>query len=584
MKTLPRKHPLPIRNSVPFVLLWIVAWAVMFDRLEAAYSYPIGIPAAWADPEMVRPPRPDPWGSEIPGYYYVNNTTGSDTGRKYGTPSAPRKTIPRPLGPGSYCEVNGAYVTSSSGWTYLQGAGTAGPWVANTAGPAWIVGADAKSRASFSAKVLFLGKYLCVEHIDNLAGLKNWQFSTVNATLGYEASYMLVRNCEVVGEAALQVSAVAISSNTAIPTNNIVFYHNKVHGFGPDIPTSTDIDANGVMATGGCKYIWILDNEIYDMSGAGVAVSAVTYGPSTTSRIFVGRNHVYDTWAAGIAAKTSDHVVFSENLIHDIDWTSWSDAKCIGAQYSLESIWILYNHCYNGDLGIKIGSSSGPNPTNVYIIGNVVHDIYDKPEDPSVPTAESGYIGAITAWGGDHRIIVGNTVYNCLVGVSCPAAQPVPLSFVVENNILANCKYRSINVGNGVANTTIHNNLLYQNVGAASIMMSSTAFTTATANALPNVDGLIEADPLFTETGTSPANRVLSIKAMSPAKDAGLADTKLALDVYAAYLADFGVPINVDITRGLRPEGAGWDIGAYEVNAVHDRRVPTPSGLKVIPE
>jgi hypothetical protein len=548
-------------------------------KLEAAYKYPIGIPAAWIEPDVERPARPAPWTVEVPGYYYVNNTTGTDSGRPYGTPAAPRKTIPNPLGPGTYCEVSGIYTTNAGGWTILKGAGTAGAWVANTSGPAWIVGASATDRASFAAKGMILGSYLCMEYCDNLAGHQKFQISSTNATMGYEANHMLIRHCEIDGGGGAPNTAFSACANANGPAVHLVIYANRIHGFGPDTPESTDIDAVGFMVGGGVKHIWVLENEVFDMSGSGIVVTAMTTGPSTTSYVFVGKNHVYATWAAGIAAKTCDHVVFSENEVHDIKWTSWSAAKCIGAQYSFESLWILHNHCFNGDLGIKVGSSSGPNPTNVYAIGNVIHDIYDKPENPS-PPGETGYSGAITIWGGTNRFIVGNTIFNCHNGIGLPSVSTTnPHSAVIENNIIANCLFNQIDIDLAAQYSVIRNNLLYQEGGSARLGLGNSHYTTSAANALAYVTGLIEADPQFAD----PARKDFSILAGSLAKDAALAPEALTFDVYGAYMRDFGIPINVDKTGTTRPQGNKWDIGAFEFPTSASNKVPKPSGVKIDP-
>ena len=102
--------------------LWasLIVWSALPGSSEAAYSYPIGIPKAWIDPEVERPPRPTPWSSEVAGYYCVDNINGTDTGRPYGSPGAPRKTIPSSLGPGTYCEVSGVYNTYAGGWSILK--------------------------------------------------------------------------------------------------------------------------------------------------------------------------------------------------------------------------------------------------------------------------------------------------------------------------------------------------------------------------------------------------------------------------------------------------------------------------------
>ena len=512
-----------------------------------------------------RPARPDPWTSEVPGYYYVSDTTGTDAGRTNGTPSAPRKTIPNPLGPGTYCEVNGVYNTNSAGFSKINGVGTAGEWVANTGGPAWVVGADAENRASFSNSIICYGSYLCIEYFDTLQGHGKIQVSSSTANMGYSADHLLIRHCEVSVTAASSLIAFSVNHNSTGDTSHVVVYANKVHGPGGEEPGDVDVDRGGVVCGDFVTNLWILENEIYDLRGTGVTIAGATTGPSGTSYIYVGRNHVYRTWAAGIATKTSDHCVFSENLVHDIKWTSWSDAKCIGAQYSTESLWILYNHCYNGNLGIKSGTTYGPNPTNIYVIGNVVHDILAIPEDPAPPLEGTGSSGAITLWNGPSKLIIGNTIYNCHNGIAIPTVQStVQFPAIIENNIICNCLYNQIYLDAGPQYSVIRNNLLYQEGGAAKLRFGHSYYTTSGANALNFVSGLIEANPQFTNA----ANNNFSILTGSRAKDAGLAAANLTFDVYAAYMADFGVPINVDKNGLVRPQGTKWDIGAYEFSTL----------------
>jgi hypothetical protein len=120
------------------------------------------------------------------------------------------------------------------------------------------------------------------------------------------------------------------------------------------------------------------------------------------------------------------------------------------------------------------------------------------------------------------------------------------------------------------------NNLLFQKDGNVKIKFGN-LISVEQANALAYVSGLIEADPLFKDA----PNKDFSIASESRAKDAALPDTGLTFDVYAAYLADFGVPINIDIAGRARPASAGWDIGAYEGSS-SKFKISAPSGEKYL--
>ena len=556
------------------LLAWLLVWSGVPTRLEAAYRYPIGIPAAWIDPEVAQPARPADWSAEVPGYYCVDIVNGTNSGRTWGTPSAPRQTIPPTLGPGTRCEVVGTYSPGGT-WLEVKGEGTAGAWVANTSGPAWLVGADAEHRASLGGQLYLYGRYLCVEYLDNLAGKKKWQLSTPNIIYGNEAKYMLIRNCEIAGVSdggEVRLYIMSGQGDPALKATNIVIYKNHIHDAGPVTPADQDIDADAIMVSDYCNTIHILDNELHDIAGSGVGCSAAPNGPSDTHHIYIGRNHIYNTWGVGIGIKTSDHVVISQNTVHDIKWTSWTEAKCIGFQYAIESIWVIFNHCYNGNQGIKGGSVSGPNPCTINVIGNVVHDIN--------PVSGGIIYPGITVWQGANRNIIGNTVYNCAVGLGQPQADT---NVVIENNIISGCSASHIYFETGSSLVKVRNNILYQGGGAAVLDMNGRRYTVASANALANMDGLIEADPLFVNLGTSPTTRNLATQSASIARDAGLSAAHLSVDVYAMFLADFGRSISVDYVAGVRPSGGSWDIGAYNVSSLQTGDVSKPTGLRVKP-
>jgi len=181
----------------------------------------------------------------------------------------------------------------------------------------------------------------------------------------------------------------------------------------------------------------------------------------------------------------------------------------------------------------------------------------------------SGYHAAITLWAGTRRVVVGNTLYNCLNGIGFPeGVADRPYTAVVENNIIANIDSRHIEIDSLPDLSVIRNNLLYQDGGSASLLLGATAYTVTTANALSYVDGLIEGDPVFVDEGTDELTRNLAIQTTSPAKNAGLAAASLTLDVYAEFLADNSMSIAVDYNGGERPADTDWDIGAYEFGAV----------------
>src|SRR5688572_7437537 len=104
----------------------------------AAGTMGIGIPEPPWDWRRATPARPSPWTEEVPGYYYINDITGSDSGRTYGHPGAPRSTIPSILPPGSYVEVAQTYANTKGGTCFIKGIGTTNKWAANSDGPVFV--------------------------------------------------------------------------------------------------------------------------------------------------------------------------------------------------------------------------------------------------------------------------------------------------------------------------------------------------------------------------------------------------------------------------------------------------------------
>src|SRR5262249_23403144 len=99
-------------------LMFLIAIAFVGATAHSAWQPPIVIPAPTFGINEVAPPTPNPWTTPTPGFYYVNNQTGSDTNNPYGTPAAPRKTIPylgAVLPAGAVVEVHGVYAQRHSG-------------------------------------------------------------------------------------------------------------------------------------------------------------------------------------------------------------------------------------------------------------------------------------------------------------------------------------------------------------------------------------------------------------------------------------------------------------------------------------
>jgi hypothetical protein len=561
-----------------------------------AYTMPKGVPNAWVDPAVAAPPRPAAWTIEQVGYYYVDWNKGTDSGRTYGTPTAPRKTIPNPARVGSRIELApGIYGggTLSSGLytgapeTDLSVAGTSGAWVAGSSGPAWLVGA-ANLGSVMSGSMIIHGSYLYIDGI-KWAPSKYYRLQIGSGGVNYASDHIMIRNCEMDGGGASGSYGMIVGGKVGYVVQNIIIYNNNIHGYG-NMAATVDED-NNVFATGDyCFDLWFISNICHTCTAgirAGSAGGAA--GPETCMRLYIAGNDVYNILQSGIWVKYSQDVVFSSNHVHGIIDTPWSPSKCMGAQYAPKGLWIIYNRLEAGRYGVAIFSTEGDGVKEtwpVYIIGNIITGA----RQPSGTYSSTGGYGncAIGIWGSTERYVIGNTLYDNCAGIMSPGNIASSKTKIVNNIISevtesgigsANGKHICIAEGASSENTTIDYNLYHQTGGEAQIRWNGggynlTSFRTATAEG----DHDREGDPSFVDT----SKKLFSLKLGSPAIDAGSSDLFSSLAI--KYQSTFGVSMLKDFADNARQIGAGIDIGAYEFSDSAGTNAPIPpKNFRVVP-
>ena len=104
----------------------------------------------------------------------------------------------------------------------------------------------------------------------------------------------------------------------------------------------------------------------------------------------------------------------------------------MGGQYGPSFTWFIFNHLYDCESGIRIESTSDlGSGTDVFIIGNVIHDITDTPGKSQPDNPHNG--GAIVFRSLHNRHVINNTLWNYQAGIMSPTS----FGFVnIENNIL----------------------------------------------------------------------------------------------------------------------------------------------------
>lgn len=542
-----------------------------------SYQMPLGVPDAWIDPDITAPARPDPWTSEIAGYYYVDWNSGTDSGRTYGDPTAPRKSIPNPVPAGSRVEMApGDY--GGGVQMLLDAEGTSGAWSANVSGPAWLLGASSLT-THMTNQCVFTGSYLYID------GLKWDDVPDHLVQIGRDAvsaptHHLLFRNCEINGGAQEFAFGMIVSGKDDGTVENTIFYNNSIHSFG-DMESETDVD-NSVFATGNYIYhLWFIHNLCHTCT-AGVRFGAAGGAdPSEASELaqfgYIADNEIYNCLAAGLSLKYAKNVVYSSNYVHDIVDTTWSSSKCVGAQYAPNGFWLIFNRFEGNETddakhGLYLASTDeDPDPVvqvwPVYVIGNTFAGFR---HGAGVYDAQNGNgPAAITLRGSLERYIVNNTIYDSCGGIYTEGSLEDSITKFFGNIISEITEAGSgdndgkhILYGSGAvpANFQSDYNLCYQAAGDAQYRRNDDSYSGLAAwqAGTPEGDHDVEADPDFTNAGSGD----FTLQSGSPAINAG--DGTLIDTLEALYFSIFGVSIAFDRNGTPRPYEGSYDIGAYE--------------------
>jgi len=549
-----------------------------------AYNSPIGIPdpGIWGSThplDSLAPSQPSPWMSDQPGYYYVDSTNpnSSDAGR--GNLSVPRRTPPATipeagLQPVLVILAGGPYDNT---YTLSNIRGTA-------ANPVWIRGISNTSRTEFapsSNKRAISISDCSYVYFENIYINGTNVTDTTGFSIRESSDHIVFRNSDIKNffapstEEAVSVGLSSSWTNGEV-NNYLVFYNLNFNLIGMHSWPPTVLEGEGERCAIKLEYgvgrIWILNSLFEDIGEDGVHIlnyhNSYARGANDgkPQYVYIGNNTFHRCGEQGIDVKESDDVVISQNTLHhvrapqEMGW-GWggSGGEAIqindegydyaGGDQSAGNTWVLFNEIY--DVVVGISSMSG-RPS--YIIGNLIYGLVDA-------TSTGSY--GIYVDKPDYTVstavahVANNTIINPIdYGIRINSAY----DYFGANNIV----YELISqVGwhertNNIGRTKDVRNELYFDSTAVRI----TGFTP--------VDSLIGVDPLFTDF----SGEDYSITTDSPAKDAGYAPS--AYDVFYSF---YSLDIKKDILNLDRPQGAAWDIGAYEyVNSGPSLTVTSPNG------
>jgi hypothetical protein len=496
--------------AVAFVLTAAVAEA-------QTWAPPLGIPRPSFGTSEAARAVPNPWTTETPGFYYVNNQHASATDSvTYGTPSRPRMSIPTSVPAGSVVEIRGGpYMHSADiSWT---GSGTA-------SSPVFYRGVGKpkiQTSGTTYRRVNIRGPYVIVEGFD-----------FINSPPQIVGSFVVLRDNEVRDRQPAPGGAGIYAGNS----QDTVILRNHIHNNGdPNYHEENDI--HGVQVSSGAQRVWIVDNHMHHNGGDSVQVNS---GSGALARlIYIGRNEMHDEGENAVDIKQAEDIIISENNTYNFDPTQYptsgSDGTAIvvnddNATNGLNNrIWVMFNNIHDSRNGIRTQSYA-------YVIGNVIHDIEAN---------------AITSFGSHDLLVEHNTFYNVAHAIDRSSGNRLDF----YNNLIMNSSGIAVAVsGSGVGQSRISHTLFQSpaRISWGGTYNSLAAFRSAQSS---QCQGCKEGNPLLTD----PGNDVYTLLAGSPALDSGSPS-----GIYASYQQRYNVTMAVDALGRARPSGGVWDIGAYE--------------------
>ncbi len=490
------------------------------------------------------------------GYYthYVDSTdaASTDTDNDYGSPAKPRKTVPRDLPAGSVVEVHNGmnYNGGDSSYCFLTGQGTAQY-------PIFVRGVGAPhSELTFDVAYPESTAYMIVEGFTTPSVNVSYSVSTFNT------NHVCIRNCEMTVHGAAEHGGFGVGTNgySSNFVEDVVFYRNVVRDYGQwDANLAEgDNDFGGSAASEGARRVWIIDNVIYHIESTGFVVcpnnqNISNQAETCPNRIYVGRNVAFRNKQDGFWTKTGRDIIFSENTCYAHYASSSSNGSGFGLQYNPTRVWYIFNTSFCNHWGFTCGSRQTEEAIDEYcFIGNVSED------------CGSGFCFNGTVPTTPIKVFQ-NTINRGENGIENNYFQA---SVLALNNIISGTTH-DVNVAENSTTSTFNIDYCVFNGGNYvwynNTYPSLTAFQSGTGKG----SHCLSSDPLF----VSAAN--LRLQGSSPAKDAASYTGTAVETAYNRFYSLYGVSIARDMDGTARPQGAGWDIGAYEcvLSPVGDLRV-----------
>jgi len=504
---------------LPYLGLWI-ALILIFTQVSSCSS-----------PEQT----PYPLSTSITDNIYYVSTTGNDANP--GTQVSPWATIQK------------AANTLVAGDTVIIQNGTYHQFIDLTGS----TGVEGNSGNETQGYISYIGASRDGVIIDGTGLGTDGFFSGVSGRGKRIVNYIKISNMTIQNFVGDGIQFYADKSDGNYPRNashDIILDNLKVH----------DNTMGGIMFCGGedpnsAYNIVVRNSEVYNNHGAhhGIKFSGDPRQIITGDHIhdsIIENNLVYNNDQLGIHNSSGNYnITIRNNIVHD------NGRQGIAGEQVWDSVYANNTVYSNG----KIDSTSGDgivfwSSSNITVTGNLIY-------------SNLGYGIEIPSDLGNGKptndIITNNIIYNNLGGIQLSA--PVT-GTVIYNNTIASNILAGLFLYNTTAGNIIKNNIFYQNTNQIWDSNGTYDYNLYYPNIIFSARGVhdISNDPLFIDSANADLGlRNYHFTSTSPVIDAGY---------------NLGTSVPNDYNGISRPQGAGYDIGAFEAIIIGTFNKYLPTG------
>jgi hypothetical protein len=328
---------------------------------------------------------------------------------------------------------------------------------------------------------------------------------------------------------------------------DLVIYNNHIHHNG-DVNSPREVDVHGIKFSTGSSRIWIVDNRMHHNGGDAVQMGGSPSEP-WPSHLYIGRNDFHEDRENAVDIKQARDVILSQNQAWGYHAVSSSDGTAFVIHDDPDRVWVLFNDIHSAVNGVRNNGSSVS-----YIVGNVIRGMHHDPRQSDYDPADPWSTGAaVISWRTGDLHVVNNTIYDVDTGISYPdKAGRVHLA----NNIVARLTQPTSHVvvtKPAVAEGSTLSHSLLQAPARVNWGGDLYDLKSLRRHFPAQGQGCLDGDPLFVSAED------LRLRPGSPAIDAGTPSP-----VYETFRQLYGLDIAKDHAGLPRPQGAGWDLGAFE--------------------